>query len=126
VLRLTVSLDGERAAVGAIFRHIWGEGHDGQDPESLAALADALGIGDLEARIGDPAAKQRLRANTDEAIARGVFGVPSFVVGDEIFWGEDATDMMLDYLDDPVLFKRGDLGRLDDLPVAAERKESRL
>jgi hypothetical protein len=48
------------------------------------------------------------------------------MVGDEIFWGEDATDMMLDYLDDPVLFKRGDLGRLDDLPVAAERKESRL
>jgi 2-hydroxychromene-2-carboxylate isomerase len=74
VLRLTVSLDGERAAVGAIFRHIWGEGHDGQDPESLAALADALGIGDLEARIGDPAAKQRLRANTDDGRRRDILG----------------------------------------------------
>jgi 2-hydroxychromene-2-carboxylate isomerase len=126
VLRLAVALDSEPKAVGAIFRHIWAEGRDGQDPEILAALAASLGVADLEARVGDAAVKQRLRANTDEAIARGVFGVPSFAIEDEIFWGEDATGMMLDFLDDPELFRRGDLERLRDLPAAARRRESRL
>ena len=80
----------------------------------------------MAARVSDPAIKQQLRANTDEAIARGVFGVPSFAIDEEIFWGEDATGMMLDFLADPELFRRGDLGRLRDLPAAAQRKESRL
>ncbi len=126
VLRLAVTLDGEPAAVRAIFHHIWGTGHDGQDPASLGALAAALGVDDLAGRIGDPEVKQRLRANTDEAIRRGVFGVPTFALGDELFWGEDVTEMMLDYLADPELFRRGDLARLGTLPVAAERKQSRL
>ena len=126
VLRLAVTLDAEPAAVRAIFHHIWGTGHDGQDPASLRALATALGVDDLTGWIGDPAVKQRLRANTDEAIRRGVFGVPTFALGDELFWGEDVTEMMLDYLADPELFRRGDLARLGTLPVAAERKQSRL
>jgi 2-hydroxychromene-2-carboxylate isomerase len=126
VLRLAVTLDAEPAAVRAIFHHIWGTGHDGQDPASLRALATALGVDDLTGSIGDPAVKQRLRANTDEAIRRGVFGVPTFALGDELFWGDDVTGMMLDYLADPELFRRGDLARLGTLPVAAERKQSRL
>ncbi|MEE8501014.1 MAG: DsbA family protein, partial [Kiloniellales bacterium] len=68
VLRLAVTLEGEPNAVRAIFRHIWADGRDGQDPESLAALAGTLGITDMPARIGDPAVKDRLRRNTDEAI----------------------------------------------------------
>ncbi len=126
VLRLAVALEAEPAVVRAIFRHIWADGHDGQNPESLGALARALGVGDVAARIGDPAVKDRLRRNTDEAIARGVFGIPTFVIEDELFWGQDVTGMMLDYLRDPELFRRGDLARLGDLPIAAERKESRL
>ncbi len=126
VLRLAVALGATPKTVGTIFRHIWGAGHDGQDPESLAALAASLGVEDMAARVREPAVKQQLRANTDEAIARGVFGVPSFAIDEEIFWGEDATGMMLDFLDDPELFQRGDLGRLRDLPAAAQRKESRL
>ncbi len=126
VLRLAVAVEGEPKAVRAIFRHIWADGRDGQDPESLEALAGTLGIGDMTARIGDPAVKARLRRNTDEAIARGVFGVPTFVIDDEVFWGQDLTGMMLDYLGDPDLFRRGDLARLRELPIAAERKESRL
>ncbi len=126
VLRLAIALGAGSEVVGAIFRHIWGEGNDGQDPESLAALAASLGVDDLEARVSDRAVKRQLRANTDEAIARGVFGIPTFVIDEEIFWGDDATEMMLDFLADPELFRRGDLGRLGDLPTAAVRKESRL
>ena len=126
VLRLAVALDAAPAAVRAIFHHIWGTGHDGQDPASLAGLAAALGVDDLARLIGEPAVKQQLHANTDQAIRRGVFGVPTFAIDDELFWGEDVTEMMLDYLADPALFRRGELARLGNLPVAAARKESRL
>lgn len=119
-------LDGDPAAVEAIFHHIWGTGNDGQDPESLSALATTLGVDDWQARVDDPAVKQKLRANTDEAVAAGVFGVPTFVIDGEVFWGDDVTDMLLEYLDDPSLFRRGELGRLGDFPVAAQRKQSRL
>ncbi len=121
VLRLAIALGPDPATVGAIFRHIYTEGNDGQDPESLAALAASLGVEDLEARVGAPAVKQQLRANTEEAIERGVFGVPTFVVGEEIFWGEDMTGMLLDYLADPELFRSAEFERLDNLPVAAQR-----
>ena len=126
VLRLTLALDSKPSAVRAVFRHIWGEGRDGQDLGELRSLAASLGVDDLEARIGDPTIKQRLRNNTQEAVGRGVFGVPTFVVDDEIFWGEDVTDMMLDYLGDPESFRRGEWDRLAEVPVAAQRKESRL
>ncbi len=126
LLRLTVSLGGEIGAVRSIFRHVWGSGEDGQEPESLERLATTLGIGDLAARIDDPANKQGLRHNTDGAIARGVFGIPTFALADELFWGDDVTGMLLDYLRDPALFETDDLARLADLPRAAERKQSRL
>ncbi len=126
VLRLAIALGAGPEVVGAIFHHIWGAGNDGQDPDSLTVLAASLGVEDLEARVSDPAVKQQLRANTDEAIARGVFGIPTFAIDGEIFWGDDTTGMMLDFLADPELFRRGDLGRLGDLPTAAVRKESRL
>ncbi len=126
VLRLSIALDSDIGAIRTIFRHIWGAGHDGQDLDSLRPLARSLGIDDLESRIGDPSVKDRLRRNTDAAIERGVFGIPTFAIGDELFWGDDVTDMMLDFLENPDLFKQGGLARLTDLPIAAQRKESRL
>ncbi len=126
VLRLSIALDSNIDAIRAIFRHIWGTGHDGQDPESLLPLAKSLGVDDLEARISDPLVKDQLRRNTEDAVARGVFGIPTFAIDDELFWGDDVTDMMLDYLENPALFKEGDLARLTELPIAAQRKESRL
>ena len=126
VLRLSIALDSDIEAIRTIFRHIWGTGQDGQDPASLRPLAESLGVEDLEARIADPAVKEQLRTNTEEATARGVFGIPTFAIDDELFWGDDVTDMMLDYLNNPELFKEGDLARISDLPIAAERQQSRL
>jgi 2-hydroxychromene-2-carboxylate isomerase len=126
LLRLAVSLDGDLASIRTMFHHVWGAGQDADAPESLQALAEKLGIDDVEARINDQTVKDTLRANTDRAIKRGVFGVPTFAIGEELFWGDDVTDMMIDYLNDPDLFSKGELGRLGNLPVGMQRKESRL
>ena len=126
LLRLAVALDGDLDAVRTMYAHVWGEGRDPQDMEGLRSLAATLGVRDLDARIAAPAVKQRLRENTDRAIAQGVFGVPSFVVDGEVFWGDDATGMLIDYLADPEVLPDGEFSRLADLPVGAARPESRL
>ena len=125
-LRLTIALGSDFDVIAKIYHHIWGTGHDGQDPASLNALAETLGIDDIDGLTSAPDVKLQLRQNTEEAIQKNVFGVPTFVIDDEVFWGEDATEMMIDYLRNPDEFSRGEMGRLKDLPVASQRKESRL
>ena len=126
LLRLAVALDGRLDPVRAIYGYVWGEGRDPHDLDGVRALAASLGVRDLEACIADPAVKQGLRENTERAIAQGVFGVPSFVVDGEVFWGDDATDMLIDYLADPEVLPGGEFSRLSDLPVGAARPQSRL
>lgn len=75
----------------AAFRAIWAEDRDLSSPEVLKALAAQVGL-DPEASLAaieTQAIKDKLRANTDEAIARGAFGAPAIFVGDELFWGND-------------------------------------
>lgn len=73
------------------YRAIFGDGRDLSKPAAVAALfAAAGGDGDaLIAGIAEPTVKDRLRAEVDAAIARGAFGSPFFLVGDEPFWGAD-------------------------------------
>jgi 2-hydroxychromene-2-carboxylate isomerase len=73
-----------------ILRHVWRGGADAEEPRRLAALTAAL------APRLDPASvevKQRLRDETDAALARGVFGVPTIGIDDRLFWGFDALDL---------------------------------
>lgn len=121
-LRLTYVAGCTAEVVATIFRFIFREGGNAEDPAELERLAAELGIEDAAARISDPAIKGALRAETEAATARGVFGVPTLVVGDELFWGFDATDMALDYLADPELFQRGELKRVSELPIGTARK----
>lgn len=84
----------------ATMRAYWVEGRDISQPDVLADIAASLGLDSeaLLAEAGEPAVKDRLREYTDEAIARGVFGVPSFVVGDTLFWGNDRLVLLEDQL----------------------------
>ena len=66
--------------------------------------------------------KEALRRGTEEAAERGVFGIPTFVIGDEIFWGLDTTDLVLDYLSDPTMLKSGEYARISALPIAQARR----
>lgn len=125
-LRLALVLDSELPAIRAIYDHIWAEGNDGQDHCGLGRIAESFGEHNMAERVAEPEIKQALRNNTNEAIRRGVFGVPTFVVDDTVFWGADVTDMMLDYLGNPGMFDNSRFGRLKNLPIAAHRADSWL
>ena len=95
LLRLAWACGPNRRVVESIFRHVWQGGANATDPTRLAALQAEL------APHHDPAdaeVKAHLKAQTDDAIARGVFGVPSFELGGRVFWGLDALDMLADAL----------------------------
>jgi 2-hydroxychromene-2-carboxylate isomerase len=106
--------------VKAIFEFIWAQGRSPND--EWKTLCDALGVPGAEVLAASDAVKTQLKDNTDEAIRAGVFGVPTFVVDDHLFWGVDATPMLLDYLDNPQLFDSDEMKRLRYLPVAAARQ----
>ena len=99
--RLIVAVDqadGADAALGlagAVLRAVWAEDRNIADAGVLAALLDERGLpaDRLAASKGD-AVRQRYDANTEEAIAIGVFGSPSYVIDGELFWGQDRLDFV--------------------------------
>ncbi len=121
-LRLALARGSTPEAVHAIFDFIWAEGRDPSDPVEWRALGARLGVADPDAATEQRDVKDALRANTEAAIAEGVFGVPSVVVGGEVFWGVDATDFALQYLDDPALLRDPEFHRVANLPAGAKRK----
>ena len=121
-LRLAIAQDAKPALIRALFDAIWAEGRDPSQDEEWRALTGRLGIADADERIAGPEVKEALRRGTEEAAERGVFGIPTFVIGDEVFWGLDTTDLVLDYLNDPTMLKSGEFARISDLPIAQARK----
>ena len=79
------------AYVEAVNRAMWEEGLKMDDPAVAAAFLSANGFDGpaLLARTQEPAIKEKLAANTEAAVARGVFGIPTFFVGDAMFFGKD-------------------------------------
>ncbi|PQA77689.1 2-hydroxychromene-2-carboxylate isomerase [Rhodoferax sp. TS-BS-61-7] len=99
LLRLAVATDAQgqpnRYVCETLFRHVWVGGADAGDAQRLATVAQDL------APVQDPgsdAVKAQLKTHADEAIAREVFGVPSFEVDGKVFWGLDALPMLRAYL----------------------------
>jgi 2-hydroxychromene-2-carboxylate isomerase len=109
-----------------LMHHVWRGGHSATDPQRLA---------DLQARLRDHMAqrgrhwlapdsdsvKQRLRTNTDTALALGLFGVPSLVLGERVFWGQDALPMLRACLDGDAWFDGPVWGAASRLPVGVHR-----
>lgn len=120
VLRLAVALGATPEVVGTIYEFIWKEGRSVAD--EWTELCGRLNVSDDYALIGAPEIKERLRNNGEEAIAAGVFGVPTALVDGEKFWGFDATAMLLEYLADPHMFDKAEMRRIDALPISAERR----
>jgi len=77
--------------VDTVYRSLWSESAKMDEPDVIRAVLEAAGL-DAELILRgtqDPAIKQKLVANTEAAVSRGVFGSPSFFVGDELFFGKD-------------------------------------
>ncbi len=86
--------------VEAMFRAMWEEARNLGDPAEIAAVLRQAGF-DAEAflaLVNDAEVKEKLKKNTEEAVARGVFGAPTFFVGDEMFWGQDRLDFVAEAL----------------------------
>ena len=107
------ALDGPAGALGT-----------GMRAGILAAFAEAVGA--PVSLAADEGAKAKLRALTEEAIGRGVFGVPTFAAptenGHELFWGVDAFDMLKAWLADGTMFSREPYAHLDGIEVGIRRK----
>lgn len=80
----------------AVFHTSFGEGRDCSSPDVLAAVAADLDLNgqELLEATGNEAVKERLKQVTGEAMERGVFGAPTFFVGDEMFWGGDRLEQL--------------------------------
>ncbi|TXF12630.1 2-hydroxychromene-2-carboxylate isomerase [Pelomicrobium methylotrophicum] len=89
-----------KALAAALLRAYFVDDRDISSPEVTAETAATVGIEReaLLAALQEPAVKERLRTETDAAIARGVFGSPFFIVDDEPFWGADRMDQLEHWL----------------------------
>lgn len=121
LLRLAIVAAATRTAVQTIFRFVWQQGRLPDSPEALSELQAAVGVC-ASPGIDDPAVKKRLRENGERAIARGVFGVPTFIVDDELFWGNDGMDFLLAYLDNPRALHAPSMQRLKKIPGIQRRR----
>jgi 2-hydroxychromene-2-carboxylate isomerase len=123
LLRLAIATDPNgqpnRYVCETVFRHVWVGGQDAADPTRLAALTRQL----APARDpGDDTVKAQLRAHAEEAIGKGVFGVPAFEVDGKVFWGLDGIPMLRAYLQGDAWFDGPCWDAAASLPVGTSRQ----
>ncbi len=125
LLRLAVACGEQgvcnRYVTETIFRHVWLGGQDASDAQRLHVLTEQL----KPKRASDAASvKAELKTNTESAIARGIFGVPTFEVDNELFWGLDALPLLRAYLSNDDWFLSEAWGAASKLPVGVVRKSA--
>jgi 2-hydroxychromene-2-carboxylate isomerase len=104
----------QRAVALELYEAYWLHGRDITSPAVLEAIGGRHGV-DVAAVLNDPIIKAQLRQNTEALVARGGFGVPTFVVGEQFFWGVDRVDQVRDAL-----------GLPPRLPVIGGRADARV
>ena len=84
----------------AMFRAIWIDRQNLNDPATVAAVLTAAGFeaAEIMAIVADPSVKEALKVATQAAVDRGIFGAPTFFVGEEMFWGQDRLDFVREAL----------------------------
>ena len=119
LLRLSIALGDTPDAVDRLFRYVWVDARLPTDTEAWTALLAEVGID--EDALRSPAVKDALRVNGSDALAAGVFGVPTAVVDDAVFWGFDATDMLIDRLEDAPVFAGAAMRAASAVPLGTVR-----
>jgi 2-hydroxychromene-2-carboxylate isomerase len=97
-LRLIVALGARQRVIDVVFDTLFNSGLDPEDDNTFQLLIDRLEVHDAAQLISSDAVKNQLRANTDAAIAAGVFGVPTIQIDERLFWGFDSLPMVKAYL----------------------------
>jgi 2-hydroxychromene-2-carboxylate isomerase len=117
LLRLAVATDAQgkpnRYVCETLFRHVWQGGADAADATRLGQLTATLAPAH---DANDDAVKATLKSHADDAIAAGVFGVPSFEVDGKVFWGQEALPMLRSYLEGDGWFSDTNWHGADALP----------
>ena len=105
LLRLAIATQPEglpnRYVCETLFKHVW---TGGADAAAVQRLQEVTALLAPERDAGDDSVKAQLKAHSDDAIALGVFGVPSFEVDGKVFWGLDALPMLRAYLEGEAWF----------------------
>lgn len=84
----------------AMFQAIWVDAQNMNDPATVGAVLQAAGFDAMAmlALTNEPAVKEQLKAATQEAVSRGIFGAPTMFVGEQMFWGQDRLDFVREAL----------------------------
>jgi 2-hydroxychromene-2-carboxylate isomerase len=106
-----------------LFEHVWQSGLEAGDSVRLQNLAEQL---KPLRQMDDPSVKAALKANTDAAIARGIFGVPTMEAEGQLFWGLDALPMLRAYLMGDTWFASDAWTGVENTPVGVVRKGASL
>ncbi|KRB94068.1 2-hydroxychromene-2-carboxylate isomerase [Noviherbaspirillum sp. Root189] len=121
LLRLCIALGSTPAVVRRLFRWVWREGKLPNESDNFSQLLNELSV--TPDMLDTPAVKQQLRNHGEQAIAAGVFGVPTAVVDNRCFWGLDATDMLQAYLRGDSFFRSEPFLRAGNVPQGVQRNK---
>jgi 2-hydroxychromene-2-carboxylate isomerase len=123
LLRAAIAAGCGRDAVERLFRYVW---RDGALPDEPAFARLITGLGLAPEALDAPEVKVRLRANGEEAIAAGVFGVPTAVArtaqGVRAIWGFESLPMLVDWLRGEAVFGSEEMRRAASLPMGEQRR----
>jgi len=120
VLRLLIARGCRHDDIDRAFDFIWREG---RDPEAeWPALHAALGVNDPQPLVAAPEVKAALARNTEEAIAKGIWGVPTLELRGELFWGVDTLEWTNAFIADPALFASDAMQRATHCAPGVVRK----
>ncbi len=107
-----------RYVAETVFRHVWRGGADAVDAQRIEQLKQQL---QPQRDPAGDAVKAELKANTDAALARGLFGVPTFTVDDQLFWGFDSLPVLRAYLEGDAWFGSPQWKDAAAIPAAVSR-----
>jgi 2-hydroxychromene-2-carboxylate isomerase len=124
LLRLAVALEltdqSNTANVQKIFNFVWKDGFLPTNTEAFATLLNQFGID--QAHLDSAEVKDQLRLNGEQALAEGIFGVPTSVVDGHRFWGFDAGEMLHSYLEKHPFWQTDEITKANNLPQGIHRK----
>jgi len=117
--------DRQREVIDTLFHAGWGSGIDLGSQEEIARALDDKGLDGraLLEKAAQAEVKDALRKSTEEAIGRGVFGVPTMFVGEDLFWGSDRIDHVALALDGEDPIDREQVAEMLARPAAADRRK---